>query len=1035
MNAYSSALALVVFVVGAATAAAQPVSFQRQVRGILSDKCFRCHGPDVAERQAGLRLDLEADAKKVLESGVRAIVPGKSADSEIVARITSDDIDLRMPPEDSGKELSASEVDILQRWIAQGAPWGTHWAFTEVQRPKLPEVGDASADLSEIDQFVQARLPGMGLKAAEQADRVALIRRVTLDLNGLPPTIAEVNAFVADRSPTAYEAVVQRLLSSPRFGEHMARYWLDAARYGDTHGLHLDNYREMWAYRDWVVDAFNQNKPFDVFTIEQLAGDLLENPTDEQLVATGFNRCHVTTSEGGSIAEEVHVRNVVDRVVTTGTVFMGLTLDCTRCHDHKFDPLTMKDFYSLYAYFNSIDGAPLDGNKKDPAPVLKVLTGQQKHQLAELEAKRNAAQQKLTQYLTSIEYVEPESPRAPMLPEPKEFVWVEDSVPQGAKAQGNTPWKFVTAPAPVFSGKVSSTRTARGLSQHLFDDAPEPLKVGADDVFFCYVHLDPRNPPKEIMLQWNDGNWNHRAYWGGDHIDWGNANTVSRKRIADLPRAGEWVRLEVPAVAVGVKAGAEVKGWAFTQFDGTVHWDRAGIISRTDQRRLYDSFAEWQKDQLSEQGKSLPKNVLPVLTKPVDKRSADESKTLTGYFLEFAYAESQKTVAPLHNEIKLAQDRLNGIRKSAPTTLVFREKAEPKAAHMLTRGEYDQKGEQVARAVPAVLPGLPQGAPSNRLGLARWLTADNHPLTSRVTVNRIWQQFFGTGLVKTAEDFGSQGETPTHPLLLDWLCAEFMMPQLDGAQHDWDVKHLVRLIVMSAAYRQSANLTPGDYEKDPENRFLSRGPRFRMDAEQLRDHALHIGGLLSEKMGGPSVKPPQPDGLWFAVGYSGSNTVRFKKDEGSDKVHRRTLYTFIKRTAPPPQMSTFDAPSREACVVRRERTNSPLQALLLMNDPQYVECARGLAERSFSEAGPTPMERAEWMLRQAVLRQPSEMEVQGLVADYEANLADYKADPDSATRLLQVGETEARSDVVPEEFAAWTMVGNLILNLDEVINK
>jgi hypothetical protein len=1035
MNAYSSALALVVFVLSAASAAAQPVSFQRQVRGILSDKCFRCHGPDVAERQAGLRLDVEADAKKVLESGVRAIVAGKAADSEVVARITTADVDLKMPPDDSGKTLSASEVDILQRWIVQGAPWGTHWAFTEVQRPKLPEATDAAADVAEIDQFVQARLPGMGLKAADQADRVALIRRVTLDLNGLPPTIAEVDSFVADRSPTAYQTVVQRLLSSPRFGEHMARYWLDAARYGDTHGLHLDNYREMWAYRDWVVNAFNQNKPFDVFTIEQLAGDLLENPTDEQLVATGFNRCHVTTSEGGSIAEEVHVRNVVDRVVTTGTVFMGLTLDCTRCHDHKFDPLTMKDFYSLYAYFNSIDGAPLDGNKKDPAPVLKVLTGQQKHQIAELETKRAAAQQKLKQYLTSIEYVEPESPRAPILTAPTEFVWVEDSVPQGAKAQGNTPWKFVMAPAPVFSGKVSSTRTATGLSQHLFDNAPEPLKVGADDVFFCYVHLDPKNPPKEIMLQWNDGNWNHRAYWGGDHIDWGEANTVSRKRMADLPMVGEWVRLEVPAVDVGFKPGAEVKGWAFTQFDGTVHWDKAGIISRTDQQPLYDSFAEWQKDQLSEQGKSLPKNVLAVLTKPVDKRSADESKTLTSYFLEFAYAASQNTVAPLQKAIKSADDDLNSIRKSAPTTLVFREKSEPKAAHMLTRGEYDQKGEQVARAVPAVLPELPQDAPGNRLGLARWLTADNHPLTSRVTVNRIWQQFFGTGLVKTAEDFGSQGEAPTHPLLLDWLCAEFMKPQLDGAQHDWDVKHLVRLIVMSAAYRQSANLTPADYEKDPENRYLSRGPRFRMDAEQLRDHALHIGGLLSEKMGGPSVKPPQPDGLWFAVGYSGSNTVRFKKDEGSDKVHRRTLYTFIKRTAPPPQMSTFDAPSREACVVRRERTNSPLQALLLMNDPQYVECARGLAERSFSEAGPTPAERAGWMLQQAVLREPSETEVQGLVADYEANLADYKADPDSAMRLLQVGETKARGDVVPEEFAAWTMVGNLILNLDEVINK
>ncbi|MCP4171436.1 MAG: DUF1553 domain-containing protein [Fuerstiella sp.] len=1001
----------------------------------MSDKCFRCHGPDVAKRQAGLRLDLETDAKRLQESGVRAVVPGNPADSEIVARIVTADQDLKMPPEDSGMTLSAAEQDVLQRWIAQGAPWETHWAFTEVKRPEPPESGDSTAGVSEIDYFVRALLAGKRLTAAPQADRVALIRRVTLDLNGLPPTIAEVNAFVADKSPRAYETVVERLLNSPRFGEHMARYWLDAARYGDTHGLHLDNYREMWAYRDWVVNAFNQNKPFNVFTIEQLAGDLLENPTDDQMVATGFNRCHVTTGEGGSIADEVHVRNVVDRVVTTGTVFMGLTLDCSRCHDHKFDPLSMKDFYSLYAYFNSIDGAPLDGNKKDPAPVLKVLTGLQKQQVADLEAKSTAARQKLTQYLASIQYVEPESPQSPILSEPKEFVWIDDSVPSGANAQGNTPWKFVKSPAPVFSGQFSSTRTATGLSQHFFDSAPEPLKIGAGDVFFCFVHLDPKNPPKEIMLQWNDGSWNHRAYWGGDHIDWGEANSVSRRRIADLPAAGEWVRLAVPAADVGFKPGSEIKGWAFSQFDGTVHWDKAGIVSRINQQPLYDSFVRWKKDQLSAKGKSLPGNVLAVLTKPADKRTETEETSLKNHFLEFSYVASQKTVKPLQKEIKTTAERLKTIRKSASTTLVFREKKEPKPAHMLARGEYDRKGEQVPRAVPTVLPVMPQGAPNNRLGLARWLTARNHPLTSRVTVNRIWQQFFGTGLVKTAEDFGSQGEAPTHPLLLDWLCAEFMTPQVAGAQHDWDVKHLVKLIVMSATYRQSARLAPADYEKDPENRYLSRGPRFRMDAEQLRDHALHIGGLLSERMGGPSVKPPQPDGLWFAVGYSGSNTVRFKKDEGSDKVHRRTLYTFIKRTSPPPQMSTFDAPSREACVVRRERTNSPLQALLLMNDPQYVECARGLAERSFSEAGSAPAERAAWMLQQAVLREPSEPEIQGLVSDYRANLADYKADPDAARRLLQVGETEAREDVSPEEFAAWTMVGNLILNLDEVINK
>ena len=1018
-----------------APADSEEISFQRQVRGILSDKCFRCHGPDAEQRQAGLRLDLETAAMTKLESGMSAIVPGKTDESELVARITSDDPDVIMPPTDSDKTLSAAEVNILKTWIAQGASWGQHWSFAPVERSAVPVSGDQSKVVNDIDHFVRARLPDKKLQHSGAADRVILIRRVTFDLIGLPPTVAEVEAFVTDASPDAWDKVVDRLLASPHYGEQMARYWLDAARYGDTHGLHLDNYREMWAYRDWVINAFNSNMPFDVFTIEQLAGDLLDNPSDNQLVATGFNRCHVTTSEGGSIAEEVRVRNVVDRVVTTGTVFMGLTMDCTRCHDHKFDPITMKDFYSFYAYFNSIDGNPLDGNKKDHAPVLKVLTVELKEQVADLENTRTAAQQQLDQYLSSINYVEPETPSEPVAAKPEEFVWIDDTVPDGAKAQGDSPWKFVKAPAPVFSGDTSSTRTAKGRSQHFFDGASAPLKVSDGGTFFCYVYLDPEDPPKEIMLQWNDGSWNHRAYWGGNHIDWGRDNSVSRKRMGDLPKTGEWLRLEVPVAAVGLKSGSAINGWAFTQFDGTVYWDRAGLVDKPDRPPLYDSFALWARDQKAAEGKSLPESIRGVCMKSAEERSSEENSRLQRHFLEFAFVDSQDTVVPLKKQIDDAVKRAEVIRNSGPTTLVFREKKDPQPAYMLSRGEYDRPGEQVVRATPAALPPMPEGVPQNRLGLAQWLTADNHPLTSRVTVNRLWQQFFGTGLVKTAEDFGSQGESPTHPLLLDWLSSELMHPQIPGAAHEWDVKHLVKLIVTSATYRQAAYVNPAAYEIDPNNRYLSRGPRFRLDAELLRDQALAVSGLLVDKIGGPSVKPPQPDGLWFAVGYSGSNTVRFKKDDGPENVHRRTLYTFIKRTAPPPQMSTFDAPSRESCVVRRERTNSPLQALLLMNDPQYVECARGLAARAIREAGSTPADRARFILQQCVLRNPMTTEIEGLVADFEAHLAEYKANPEAAKKLIAIGEVPAGDEIPATELAAWTMVANLVLNLDEVINR
>lgn len=1008
------------------------ISFSRQIRGILSDRCFQCHGPDEAERQADLRLDVEDSAIAELDSGSQAIVPGDAAASELIQRLTTDDPDLRMPPVDFGKSVSEEEIALLQKWIDQGAEWGRHWAFEPIVRPELPpNSGNAT---QPIDAFVVARLDREGLTPSPEADRTSLLRRVSLDLTGLPPTPTEVNSFLADDSPEAYERAVDRLLASSRYGEHMARYWLDVARYGDTHGLHLDNFREMWAYRDWVVDAFNSNKPYDVFITEQLAGDLIPNATQDQLIASGFNRCNVTTSEGGSIAEEVHVRNVVDRVVTTGTAFMALTMDCTRCHDHKFDPLTMKDFYSFYAFFNSFDGNPLDGNKKDHAPVIRVFTDEQQTQLAELRESQDAVETKMDAVQATVEYIEPVKPAPRILSEPADYIWIEDALPIGAKAASKA-WKFAGDPQPVFSGTLSNELVAKGVEQNVVENIPQKLIVAEGDELFCHVYIDPKNPPKQIMLQFHAGSWDHRAYWGEDLIPWGSANTPSRFHAGALPKAGEWVRLEVKVADVGLVPGTAIDGWACTQQDGRAFWDHAGIRGLSNRTPWYDSFAVWLKEMRAAGGTLLPDEAKNLVVKPEADLSETNLVSLRSYFLRNAWTAMKEPLAALRTELNDIRSQIRTIQDQAGTTLVYKEKSEPKSAYMLTRGEYDQKGDEVPRGVPEVLPDFPQDAPQNRLGVAQWLTSPEHPLTSRVTVNRLWQQFFGVGLVKTSEDFGSQGEPPSHPLLLDWLSAEFMAPQQPGAEHGWDVKHIAKQIVMSATYRQSAAVTPELLERDPENRLLARGPRFRLDAETLRDQALFVSGLLYEKLGGPSVKPPQPKGLWNAVGYTDSNTANFSPDKGHEAVHRRTLYTFLKRTSPPPQMSTFDGPSRESCVVRRERSNSPMQALLLMNDPQYVECARGLAERVLREVSESEQKQAEFVLRQCILRQPTEQEIQGVLNDYHAFLTNYAADPEAAKMLVEVGENQPAEDLNPVQLAAWTMVANLALNLDEFINK
>ncbi len=1006
------------------------IDFNRDIRPMLSDNCYACHGPDAGKRKAGLRLDLKDGALATLKSGEAAIVPGDLAQSELIARITTKDEDELMPPVKSGKRLTANQVDLLKRWIAQGAEWKEHWSFIKPERPPVPAVKNQRWPRNPIDAFILARLDKEKLRPAKEADKAMLIRRVTFDLTGLPPTLEEVDAFLADTKPEAYERLVERLLQSPRYGEHEARYWLDVARYGDTHGLHLDNERSLWPYRDWVVGAFNRNQPFDEFTIEQLAGDLLPTPTRDQKIASGFNRCNVSTSEGGAIDEEFYVRYAVDRTETTGVVWMGLTLGCASCHDHKFDPVSQKEFYQLSAFFNNFNEKAMDGNALLPPPTMKLPTPEQEAKLAELSSSITATEKQIRAEAAKITYTEPERIARPATNPPADFVWVEDDFPKGAKAEASGTagaLKWVEAEK-VHSGKRAFTRTDKGLAQDFFTQAAPPLLVGAGDTLFAYVYLDPADPPKAIMLQFHTSEWLHRANWGDeDAIGFGAKGTSQKLLMGALPKLGEWVRLEIDASKLDLPAGARIDGIAFTQFGGTVYWDRAGIFTGTTQEDWSAvSLLAWEQQEKARMTKDLPKEVAEALKADADKRTDAQKNALREHYLVNVYTPTRPTFDPLLTALKEARKQREDLDKSLPATMISEEMEKPRGTFVLKRGQYDQRGEPVSPSVPAVLPPLAASPATNRLAFARWLVSPDHPLTARVTVNRFWQQFFGVGLVRTSGDLGAQGEWPSHPELLDWLATEFI-------RSGWDVKHMVRLMVTSATYRQSSAVTPAVLQKDPQNRLLARGPRFRLDAEMIRDNALFVSGLLVEKMGGRGVRPYQPAGIWEAVGYTSSNTAKFEQDHG-EALYRRSLYTFWKRTAPPPYLTTFDAPSREKYCTRRERTDTPLQALVTMNDPAYVEAARHLSARMLQHA-PKPEERLSFGFRLVTARQPQAGEKSVLQGTLTKYLAKYQADPEAARKLISVGESPVDEKLNPSELAAYTMVASLLLNLDETLNK
>jgi hypothetical protein len=750
--------------------------FNRDIRPILSDACFHCHGPDQNTREAGLRLDVRDDATSATESGAVAIVPGHPEKSEVVRRILSTDEDDRMPPDRSHKSLTPRQKEVLSHWIAQGAEYQNHWAYEPVQRPLVPTPND-----HPVDAFIRQRLATENLRAAEEADRVTLIRRATLDLTGLPPALVEVDAFLNDTAPGAWERVIDRLLASPHYGERMAIDWLDAARYADTNGYQVDRDRSLHPWRDWVIQAFNENKRFDQFTLEQLAGDLLPNATVAQRVATGFNRNHMINEEGGVTEEEFLANYTADRVETTATVWLAQTFNCARCHDHKFDPLTQRDFYSLKAFFHNV-------------------------------SEKGAG-----------DYAKPANVSSP---------------------------PFLPVPGPDLAAKISAIKT--DIEQAAPDQSPE-----------------------------------------------------GKDRVAALTKSLE---------------------------------------------------------------------------------------------------EAENAV---------------------PVTLVM-DDAMPRDTFVLLRGAFDQPGEKVTAATPAIMPPMSDSLPRNRLGLARWLVDPTHPLTARVTVNRYWQMLFGTGLVATAEDFGSQGEPPSHPELLDWLAAEFI-------SSGWDTKAMLRLLVTSATYRQSSKFTPAARARDPDNRLLARGPRFRLPGEFVRDQALAASGLLVTKIGGPSVKPYHPPGLYEQI-TEGSGTTVYVPGTGED-LHRRSLYTYWKRSVPNPAMMLFDAPFRETCVMRRPRTNTPLQALNLLNDPTYVEASRRLAQRMLLEGGASTSSRLTHGFRLVTARHPRPAEMTILTASLERTLLDFQADQAGAEALLHVGEAPTQPGLNAAELAAYTTVASTLLNLDETVTK
>ncbi len=1039
----SLVLGSVFVVMATAVVADEPINFNRDIRPILSDHCFACHGFDAKQRKADLRLDISEGAFAE-HDGRMAVKPRDLNASELWKRVSSSDENEIMPPPSTKKPLTAEQKAILKKWIEQGAPYQKHWAFEAPVAMTPPAVDNAAWSKNELDHFLLAKLQREGLTPRSEASRATLIRRVSFALTGLPPTVIETDVYLKDTSADAYEKMVDRYLQSPRYGEEMARHWLDVARYADTHGLHLDNERSMWAYRDWVINAFNKNKPFDQFTVEQLAGDLLPNPTPEQLIATGFNRCNVTTSEGGSIEAEWVYRYAVDRTSTTIQTWMGLTGGCAVCHDHKYDPITAREFYSLYAFFYSAADPGMDRNTNTTDPFYSLATPQQKAAIEQLRATETAAKKQLEDAALKAEYVDPATLTTASAAEPVIDVWLDDTFPEGSKPTCSSRNAAVWSSRPEVQpplGRRALKQFSASNYHDKFENSVTPLVIPAGPQLSVWVRVDPYEPSKTLQLELATSRGNRRFLWG-DLKNYGGTN--EKQRLGDIPMPGQWTQLTIPEAKLDLQAGDTVKTVTLAQFGGIAWWDGlqiAGTINpATD---LRSSFAVWWKASAGKDTPGIPGDLAAFLkagpkTIPTDGEAAntDEAKQdrdhlakLRGFYLANFARHDDGPLAAFHDVWQAAKTARVGLEESIPGTFIFKDLDKPREAFVMLRGQYDKPGEKVEPSVPAVFPPLTvaDNLRPNRLDLAKWLLSPEQPLTARVTVNRLWQQLFGTGLVKTSFDFGSQGEPPSHPELLDWLSLWYR-------DHGWDTKALVKLMVTSAAFRQDAAVTSEVLRRDPENRWYARGPRFRLDAEQIRDNALYVSGLINLDMGGRGVKGYQPPGLWEPVGYSDSNTRFYLQDHGA-ALYRRSIYAFLKRTAPPPFMSNFDGPNREQFCTRRERSNTPLQALQLLNDTQHFEAARSFGARMLSEGGNTPTERITFGYKAALSREPDATELQVVHGVLDQYLERYRQDPAGAKAVVAIGESTRPQGMNDADLAAYTLIGNLILNLDETVTR
>jgi len=1136
----------------AAAERADAPDFNREVRPILAKHCFRCHGRDEEQREAELRLDIRAQAVAVLPSGALAIVPGSADKSEVYKRITSGDEFVRMPPVDAGEPLSAEEIAILKRWIETGASYARHWSFAEPQRPQLPDVRDAAWPESPLDYFVLSRLEANGLSPSPEADRHTLIRRLSLDLRGLPPTPEEVEAFVRDEHPDAYARLVERFLADPAYGERWARMWLDLARYADSKGYGSDPLREIWRYRDWVIDAFNRNLPFDQFTIEQLAGDLLPEATLEQRMATAMHRNTMTNTEGGTDDEEFRVAAVKDRVDTTLQVWMGLTMGCAKCHNHKYDPIAQEEYYAFFDFFNHTADAdrsdespripvprPEDlaaQNRNDariaklqeqlqvPTPELQAaldrweaeLTGEIKWQPLKVLKAESAGGATLTRLEDGSLLASGENPasdtytirvaadaadldkltgfRLESLPHPDlpgggsgraedgSFVLTNVSaatVPAGDVSTDGTPSaRFVRIEIPgrqrilslaevelISGGKNVATA---GQSRQSSTDYDGPAKLAIDgntnghyfeakSTTHTKVEDDPwweldLGAPRKIdsIKIWNrtDGNTPPRlADFRVILLD-GKRQPVWQQKIAEYPNPSRNVspsgRLAIPLQQAYAQQGlsaagvltADAKGWSAGLNDGDsrelivlpaapVQQAKAKVLELTLEFQHATPQATLGRfrlsatadDKLARRAK-LPAEISALLAIPPAQRTDKQQDRL---------AEHYRKISPELKQVRAEIARLEKSRPEIPTLPVMQELPPDKhrQTHVMIKGDFLNPGKKVTADVPDAFHGFPEDAPRNRLGMARWLVDDENPLTSRVMVNRLWAQLLGRGIVETEEDFGTQGELPSHPELLDWLATEFVA-------RGWDIKALLREIVLSKTYRQSSRVTEELLAKDPRNALLSRAPRYRLEAEMVRDQSLALSGLLSRKLGGPSVYPPQPPGLWRAA-FNGRDR-KWPTSRGADR-YRRGLYTFWRRTVPYPSMATFDAPSREICTVRRTRTNTPLQAFVTLNDPVYVEAAQALARRIVRQGGETIEDRLQFALRLCTSRPPQQDQVEVLRSLYERELEQYEAHPQAAAEFATDPLGPLPEGWNAAELAAWTVVASVLLNMDAVLSK